>query len=211
MIATSFFTVGYFSGLFAYWSCLPERPELPPPDDPKTGLYSQSTIVGFTRPQYYEWDHQTNSMMGQFPMWPNSKWFFNVFFVTNSQVYREFVARKRFWALISDFPNGWKQLGSQVKQWFEEVSVPEYGLPPIEDNRITVSFELSCLIDAQYNVDVGWQFRYEFRYFYILLIRLGFVLEPRIFYDNCQLLTVSLSYTQIAHITTYKGSLIFWL
>merc|ERR1712035_199388 len=83
--------------------------------------------------------------MGQFPLWPN--------------MYREFVARKRFWALISDFPNGWKQLGSQVKQWFEEVSVPEYGLPPMEDNRITVSFELSCLIDAQYNVDVGWQFR----------------------------------------------------
>ena len=47
-----------------------------------------------------------------------------------------------------------------MKEWFEEVSVPEYGLPPTQDNRITVSFELSCLIDAQYNVDAGWQFRY---------------------------------------------------
>ena len=66
----------------------------------------------------------------------------------------------KFNPLISDFPGGWITLYRQVQDWFKDVSKPEYGLPAPIDNRITVSFELTCLIDAKYDVNDGWSFRY---------------------------------------------------
>ena len=74
MIISSLYCVGYFGYLFAYWSCMPEKTEMPPPDAPDTPeLYKHETIAQFTRAQWYEWDHLVRSPIGWIPNFPNSK------------------------------------------------------------------------------------------------------------------------------------------
>ena len=79
----------------------------------------------------------------------------------------------KFNPLISDFPGGWITLYRQVQDWFKDVSKPEYGLPAPIDNRITVSFELTCLIDAKYDVNDGWSFRYFTHFVSVISIRIS--------------------------------------
>ena len=145
MVLSSAYMVVYFTYHMAYWSCLPPRVEMPPLDGDDGVGWRPETIASFTKSQWYEWDHLTQSPLSMIPLFPNK--------------YRDYVARQQFNAAFKDFPTGWLQLYDQVKEWFGEMSQPEFGLPEQSGNQITVSFELSCLIDAEYDCNDGWKFK----------------------------------------------------
>ena len=148
MVLCSTYMVVYFTYHMAYWSCLPPRVEMPPVDGEDGIGWKPETIASFSQTQWYEWDHLTRSPLSMIPLVPNK--------------YRDYVARTKFNAAFKDFPDGWRRLYAQVSEWFGEMSRPEFGLPDLatgEPSPITVSFELSCLIDAEYDCNEGWKFK----------------------------------------------------
>ena len=103
MIVSSLYCVCYFGYLFAYWSCLPEKTEMPPPDAPDTPeQYKHETIAQFTRAQWYEWDHLVRSPIGWIPNFPNSKRIFifvalkNLFFRILDEIWLDVIVVKSF-------------------------------------------------------------------------------------------------------------------
>lgn len=131
---------GIAVGILVYqlpiYAALPEAPKMPPL--PETGIYPPEIIKEFTEEQFHE-------AMNPIPFFPNN--------------YRFMVAHQRLKG--ASIGTRW----NYCKSWWESLKEPNYEtfLPSKLENtpKLTVSFELHSLIEADYTLQSGWRFRFR--------------------------------------------------
>jgi len=136
MILVSGVSVFYLCHQAPFYACLPPKPQMPKPNE--DGTYSQEVLESLTA---YQKEEYQNSLG---PNW----------FMPN---------RYRCWVADQRMKQGWAVKWHFCKEWWNELTQPEYALllPEKLDSqpKVTVSFELALLLESDFDVMSGWRFR----------------------------------------------------
>lgn len=135
MMISSFLCLFWTAYQLPFYACLPPKPEMPTHLADEDGNYPPEVAKSFTTEQREEY-------LNEYPIVPN---------------------RYRVWVAESRMKQGWAVKMYYCKKWWEELKAPEYELflPDKSENdpKITISFDLSLLLESEWNLMEGFKFK----------------------------------------------------